>query len=353
MCVSIPPAVTILPSAESTSVQAPISIHFVTPSIRSGLPALPMPTMRPSRMPMSAFTTPHQSMMIAFVITRSSAPFARVAAGDCPMPSRMTLPPPNFASSPDTVRSRVISINKSVSARRIRSTAVGPYRSAYWRRGIFMTRRLLKTAPSGVLGRPSPCDVPLRVRLSRRTPCGLAGNRFEQPSPFFQIASNLIFLLDEALLASSSHGLGLHMRIVEPPMCEPINPIGHTIAADRDQCHPLVFAWLKPHRGSSRNLQAKPIGLFTIKPQRAICLEEMTMRPDLNRPITGIGNENLNYLTVFERHNVAFTEDDFTGNYCRRLSRKFLGIATHALSRRHFLLGSSFLFHRFTYRIGS
>src|SRR6185295_11860994 len=105
---------------------------------------------------------------------------------------------------------------------------------------------------------------------------------------------------DEPLLASSSHGLSLDVRIVEPPMCESIDPIGHAIAPDRNQCHPLVFARLKPHRGSSRNLQAKPIGLFTIKPQRAIRLEKMTMRPDLNRPVTGIGHDQLNRLTVFE-----------------------------------------------------
>jgi hypothetical protein len=36
---------------------------------------------------------------------------------------------------------------------------------------------MLKKAASFVLGRPSPCDVPKNVRLSRRTPCG----RAEQP----------------------------------------------------------------------------------------------------------------------------------------------------------------------------
>lgn len=35
--------------------------------------------------------------------------------------------------------------------------------------------RMVKKAASFVLGRPSPCDVPQRVRLSCRTPCGLAG----------------------------------------------------------------------------------------------------------------------------------------------------------------------------------
>ena len=73
-------------------------------------------------------------------------------------------------------------------------------------------------------------------------------------------------------------------------MCESIDSIGHAIAADRDQRHPLVFARLKPHCSAGRNLQATPIGLFTIKPQRTIRLKEMTMRPDLNRPITGIGD---------------------------------------------------------------
>ena len=138
ICVSIPPAVMIFPSADNTSVQGPISRPFVTPSMRSEFPALPMPTMRPSLIPMSAFTTPHQSRMIAFVMTRSKPPLARVAAGDCPMPSRMTLPPPNLASSPGTVRSRVISTSRSVSANRMRSPAVGPYRSLYWRLGIFI-----------------------------------------------------------------------------------------------------------------------------------------------------------------------------------------------------------------------
>src|SRR6185295_2165533 len=116
--------------------------------------------------------------------------------------------------------------------------------------------------------------------------------------------SSLTFLLDESLLAGSSHGLRLYTRIVEAALHQSIDPIGHAIAADRDQCHPLVFARLKPHRGSSRNRQPPPIGLFTIKPQRAIRLEEMTMRPNLNRPITGIGHDQLHCLTALERLDV-------------------------------------------------
>ena len=55
---SMPPAVTIRPSPAMASVPAPMTMPGVTPSIRSGLPAFPMPTIRPSRMPMSAFTIP-------------------------------------------------------------------------------------------------------------------------------------------------------------------------------------------------------------------------------------------------------------------------------------------------------
>ena len=129
---------------------------------------------------------------------------------------------------------------------------------------------------------------------------------------------------DEPLLAGSSKRLGFYVWIIKTAIHQSIDPIGHTIASYRDQRHPLVFSRLKPHRGSSRNLQSKPIGLLTIEPQRAIRLEEMTMRPDLNRPITGIGNNQLNRLTAFERNNVALTEDDFTRNDRGRLERSLL-----------------------------
>ena len=57
-CTSIAPAVAIMPSAERTSVLAPIVMPGVTPSMICGLPALPMPAMRPSLMPMSHLTMP-------------------------------------------------------------------------------------------------------------------------------------------------------------------------------------------------------------------------------------------------------------------------------------------------------
>ena len=55
------PAVRIRPLPAMISVDGPITSAGSTPSIVSGLPALPMPTMRPSRTPTSALTMPQWS----------------------------------------------------------------------------------------------------------------------------------------------------------------------------------------------------------------------------------------------------------------------------------------------------
>lgn len=96
MWASIWPAVRILPSPAMASVPGPMMMS--TPSWVSGLPALPMAWMRPALMPTSAFTIPQWSRMRALVMTRSTA--SALVRWLCPMPSRTTLPPPNFTSSP-------------------------------------------------------------------------------------------------------------------------------------------------------------------------------------------------------------------------------------------------------------
>ncbi len=77
MWLSMPPAVRILPSPAIASVPGPTMM--VTPGCVSGLPALPIAEMRPSRRPTSAFTMPLWSMMSALVMTVSTAPSAREA----------------------------------------------------------------------------------------------------------------------------------------------------------------------------------------------------------------------------------------------------------------------------------
>ena len=66
------PAVTMKLAPEIGEVVWPTTMSGWTPGMTSGLPALPMPTIRPSRMPMSALTMPATaSMMVAFLMTMS------------------------------------------------------------------------------------------------------------------------------------------------------------------------------------------------------------------------------------------------------------------------------------------
>ena len=96
------------------------------PDIRiSGLPAFPISKIIPSFIPTSALIIPHQSTIKALVITVSTAPSA-LLTWDCPIPSRITLPPPNLTSSPYEVKSFSTSIKSSVSASLTLSPVVGP-----------------------------------------------------------------------------------------------------------------------------------------------------------------------------------------------------------------------------------
>ncbi len=96
----IGPGTEIMPSPAMISVPGPMTMS--TPGCTSGLPALPIALIRPFFSPMSALTMPQWSMISALVMTQSTAssrpgPLTRWL---WPMPSRITLPPPNFTSSP-------------------------------------------------------------------------------------------------------------------------------------------------------------------------------------------------------------------------------------------------------------
>ena len=92
MWVSMPPAVTILPSPAMISVPGPITIRGSTPLCVSGLPDLPTATIRPSLMPMSPLTIPQWSMITALVMTRSQC-FGLIGSSEralvLPVPDRL------------------------------------------------------------------------------------------------------------------------------------------------------------------------------------------------------------------------------------------------------------------------
>ena len=98
----MPPAVRIRPSPAMISVPGPITRAGSTPSMMSGLPALPIPAILPWRTPTSARTMPQWSTMSTLVMTRSGAPWSEVRV-DWAMDSRMFLPPPKTDSSPPKV----------------------------------------------------------------------------------------------------------------------------------------------------------------------------------------------------------------------------------------------------------
>ena len=99
---SMAPAVAIMPSQSRTVVAAETIRRGSTPSMIAGLPALPMPTMRPSLMPMSPLTMPstgvdHHDVGDQEVERALGAGDARRHAR---RPSRSVLPPPCRHSSP-------------------------------------------------------------------------------------------------------------------------------------------------------------------------------------------------------------------------------------------------------------
>src|SRR5437867_2319974 len=127
-CESIAAGVAIRPCDGIGHVFGPIVRS--TPAVMSGLPARPIPTIRPSLIPMSAFTIPSSgSTTIALGITASSSD-GRPARSCCVIRERQFLAYPQRAWSPGSVRSSSILIHRSVSPRRTRSPAVGPWRRA-------------------------------------------------------------------------------------------------------------------------------------------------------------------------------------------------------------------------------
>ena len=103
-CVSMPPAVAMSPSPSMTTVPVPTTMSMS--SEVSGLPALPMPLMRPSRMPMLATRTPSTASSTTTLVISTSHD-SRAESALSPIPSRPVLAKPTRISSPSSgTRSR-------------------------------------------------------------------------------------------------------------------------------------------------------------------------------------------------------------------------------------------------------
>jgi hypothetical protein len=127
---SMPPAVTIMPSAAMISVPGPMTMS--TPGCTSGLPALPIAQMRWPRMPMSALTMPQWSRISALVMTQIHRLGRSGAVDALALPHAVT--DGLAAAELDFLAiaagaQRVVLLDlddQAVSARRTRSPTVGP-----------------------------------------------------------------------------------------------------------------------------------------------------------------------------------------------------------------------------------
>jgi hypothetical protein len=72
-----------------------------TPTVISGFPARPMPTIRPPEMPMFAFTTPSSGSTTSTPAIRTSSSLAEVAPSCWVIRDRMFLAYPHSGSSPN------------------------------------------------------------------------------------------------------------------------------------------------------------------------------------------------------------------------------------------------------------
>jgi hypothetical protein len=86
------------PAAEMMLVVVPMTMS--NPLMVSGLPALPMPAIRPSLMPISALKIPSTGSRTTTLLITTSRQLSRGAVLDAPMLSRAVLATPALISSP-------------------------------------------------------------------------------------------------------------------------------------------------------------------------------------------------------------------------------------------------------------
>ncbi len=122
--VSIAPAVAIRPSPDTIVVPVPTTTS--TPSRVSGLPARPIETMRPSRIPIEVLRMPCTASMTV-TLERTTSQVARTVVALRWMPSRAVLPNPARNSLPGSWESDSIRTISPESPSRIRSPARGPW----------------------------------------------------------------------------------------------------------------------------------------------------------------------------------------------------------------------------------
>jgi hypothetical protein len=127
--------------------------------------------------------------------------------------------------------------------------------------------------------------------------------------------------LHKAKLGRFRKGSRADLRIIEFSTGQAVNAVDDPVSPERHKRDALFFPGLEPNRRSGRHLKPETEGFLTIKAQGTVDFKEMAVRPDLNGPVTSVGDRHVNCLPSFERHDIALAQQHFPRDYIRRLKR--------------------------------
>src|SRR5262249_31715977 len=94
----------------------------------------------------------------------------------------------------------------------------------------------------------------------------------------------------------------------------PVEPVQLPSAAEGDQLHLAILPWLKPHRRAGRNVEMHPKRPLALEPQRAIDLEEVIVRTDLNRPVARVGDAERDRFATGSELDLTLGRDYLAGD---------------------------------------
>src|SRR3984885_15011479 len=87
------------------------------------------------------------------------------------------------------------------------------------------------------------------------------------------------------------------------------------LSRQRDQMHLAGLARFEAHGGAGRDIEPHAAGFLAIEFQRRIGLEEMIVRADLDRAVTGIGDRERYRLAAGIELDVAVLDEEFAGDH--------------------------------------
>src|SRR5579863_1150777 len=107
------------------------------------------------------------------------------------------------------------------------------------------------------------------------------------------------------------------------PAC-PYSQLPHHVAAkavdgalsrQRDEMHLAGLTGFEPHGGAGGDVEPHAARFLAIEFQRRVGLEEMIVRADLDRAVSGIGNRERDRLPAGVEFDLAVLDEEFAGDH--------------------------------------